>query len=75
MHLKLFSYARQNMEGRERGSGNEARDVRPQSRSDRRVKGDVKRWTSSFHSFHFSFFIHGNPVGKGRFSGGREKNK
>ena len=27
-----------------------------------------------FNSFHFIFFIHGNPVGKGRFSGGRDKN-
>ena len=32
-------------------------------------------WTSKidFH-FHYLFFIHGNPVGKGRFSGGREEN-
>ena len=27
-----------------------------------------------FFSFHFIFFKHGNPVGKGRFSGGRDKN-
>ena len=27
-----------------------------------------------FISFHFIFFKHGNPVGKGRFSGGRDKN-
>ena len=30
-------------------------------------------YSEAIHPFiHFIFFIHGNPVGKGRFSGGRE---
>ena len=35
-----------------------------------------KMWEKIRHfiSFHFIFFIHGNPVGKGRFSGGRDEN-